>query len=344
MMFLSIIDNLCSYVNQLFDQYCTIILVLTFLIIVTRLFNKFWINRLLYSSTQSMEGKTVVITGGNAGIGYETAKDLLLRGARVIIACRNIDKGHQALRTLHFETKCNEQNIRLMECDLASFDSIHKFVKLYNTKEDRLDILICNAGLIYTPNIYSKDGLNYVMQANYLGHFLLTNLLLDKLKKCQPSRIINVSSIAHKYPPTTEGLTALINFKADTMWGSYCPSKACQILSSYKLKHDLRDQGVHVFAVNPGWVWTSFQGPLRPAVGIWFCFIIYPLLRILKFIFAKTPYIGARTTVYCAVEPSLEKSSDLYYENCAPAKPIPLCTDKKSAEYLWNISCETIGL
>ncbi|CAF4696254.1 unnamed protein product [Rotaria sp. Silwood1] len=243
---------------------------------------------------QSMEGKAVVITGGNAGIGYETAKDLLLRGPRVIIACRSIDKVHQALRELHLETKCNEQNIRLMECDLSSFNSIHK-VKLYNTKEDRLDVLICDAGLIYTPNIYNK------------------------LKKCQPSRIINVSSIAHKYPRTTEGLTALTDFKTDDMWGSYCPSKACQILSSYKLKHDLRDQGVQVFSVNPGWVWTSFQGPLRPAVG-------------------------ARTTVYCAVEPSLEKSSDLYYENCALAKPIPLCTDKKSAEYLWKISCETVGL
>ena len=99
---------------------------------------------------------------------------------------------------LRFETKCEEKNIRLMECDLSSFDSIHTFAKLYNNEEDRLDILICNAGLVYTPNIYTKDGLNYVMQANYLGHFLLTNLLLQKLKKCQPSRIINVSSSAHK--------------------------------------------------------------------------------------------------------------------------------------------------
>ncbi|CAF3523417.1 unnamed protein product [Rotaria sp. Silwood1] len=293
---------------------------------------------------QSMHGKTVLITGGNAGIGYETAKDLLRRGARVIIACRNMDKGHQALIKLCFETKCNEKNIRLMECDLSSFDSVRKFAKLYNSEEDRLDVLICNAGLIYAPNIYSKDGLNYVMQTNYLGHFLLTNLLLDKLKKCKPSRIINVSSIAHKYPRTNEGLTALTNFKTDALWGSYCPSKACQILSSYKLKHDLLDQGVHVFALNPGWVWTSFQDPLRPAVGIWLFPIVYPLLRILKFIFAKTPYVGACTTVYCAVEPSLEQSSHLYYENCAPAKPIPLCTDEKSAEYLWKISCETVGL
>ncbi len=74
------------------------------------------------------------------------------------------------------------------------------------------------------------------------------------------------------------------------------------------------DEGVDVFALNPGWVWTSFQDPLRPAVGLWLFMIIYPLLRILKFILAKKPFIGARTTVYCAVEPSLEQSNDLYYE------------------------------
>ncbi len=109
-----------------------------------------------------------------------------------------MNKGRQAIQQLLSETECDEKNIRLMECDLCSLDSVRNFAKLYNAEEDRLDVLICNAGLVYTPNIYSKDGLNYVMQANYLGHFLLTNLLLDKLKKCRPSRIINVSSSAHK--------------------------------------------------------------------------------------------------------------------------------------------------
>jgi NAD(P)-dependent dehydrogenase (short-subunit alcohol dehydrogenase family) len=122
----------------------------------------------------------------------------LLIGARVIIACRNLNKGNEAIEKLLNEIKCDKNQIRLMECDLSSFDSIRKFAKLYNAEEDRLDVLICNAGLVYTPNIYSKDGLNYIMQANYLGHFLLTNLLLDKLKKCRPSRIINVSSSGHK--------------------------------------------------------------------------------------------------------------------------------------------------
>ena len=119
-------------------------------------------------------------------------------GARVIIACRNLDKGRQAIENLINETNCNKQQIRLMECDLCSFDSVRNFAKTYNNEEEKLDILICNAGLSYPSNEITKDGFNYVIQANYLGHFLLTNLLLNKLKESKPSRILNISSDLHK--------------------------------------------------------------------------------------------------------------------------------------------------
>jgi len=119
-------------------------------------------------------------------------------GARVVIVCRNMDKGRQAVGRLRSETGCNEKQIRLMECDLSSLDSVRNFAKLYNIEEDRLDVLICNAGVAWSPDVVTKDGFNSIIQANYLGHFLLTNLLLNKLKKCRPSRIINVSSGAHK--------------------------------------------------------------------------------------------------------------------------------------------------
>jgi NAD(P)-dependent dehydrogenase (short-subunit alcohol dehydrogenase family) len=109
-----------------------------------------------------------------------------------------MDRGRQAVQQLRSETGCDEKKIRLMQCDLCSLDSVRNFAKLYNTEEERLDVLICNAGLAWTSDFVTKDGFNSVIQANYLGHFLLTNLLLDKLKKCQPSRIVNVSSGAHK--------------------------------------------------------------------------------------------------------------------------------------------------
>lgn len=116
----------------------------------------------------------------------------------MVILCRNMDKGRQAVRQLLAETGCDEKNLRLMECDLCSLDSVRRAAQMYNAEEDRLDVLICNAGLAWASDLVTKDGFSSVIEANYLGHFLLTNLLLDKLKQCRPSRIINVSSGAHK--------------------------------------------------------------------------------------------------------------------------------------------------
>lgn len=109
-----------------------------------------------------------------------------------------MDKGRQAIRQLRSETDCEEKKLALMECDLCSLDSVRDFARQYNAKEDRLDVLICNAGLAWASEVVTKDGFNSIVQANYLGHFLMTNLLLDKLKKSRPSRIINVSSGASK--------------------------------------------------------------------------------------------------------------------------------------------------
>ena len=123
---------------------------------------------------------------------------VIFSGARVILVCRDMNKGRQAVGQLRTQTECKEQNIRVMQCDLSSLDSVRQLAQLYNTEEDRLDVLICNAGLAWSPDVITKDGFNTIIQANYLGHFLLTNLLLDKLKSCRPSRIINVSSGAHR--------------------------------------------------------------------------------------------------------------------------------------------------
>jgi NAD(P)-dependent dehydrogenase (short-subunit alcohol dehydrogenase family) len=102
------------------------------------------------------------------------------------------------MEKLFNETKCNSNQLRLMECDLSSFDSVRNFVKFYLNEEERLDILICNAGLGYSTDKITQDGFNPVIQSNYLSHFLLTNLLLNKLKESKPSRILNVSSDLHK--------------------------------------------------------------------------------------------------------------------------------------------------
>ena len=107
-------------------------------------------------------------------------------------------EGHRAVRQLYTDTECPKENLHLMECDLCSLDSIRQFAKIYNSDEARLDVLICNANVTWSTDIVTIDGFNTIVQANYLGHFLLTNLLLEKLKQCRPSRVINVSSSAHR--------------------------------------------------------------------------------------------------------------------------------------------------
>ncbi|CAF1004561.1 unnamed protein product [Adineta steineri] len=342
---LSTIDNLFSITHQFFDEYRITIFVLTGTMMAAWLYNKLFVNCKFNASTQSMQGKTVIVTGGNSGIGYETAKDLLQREARVIIVCRNMDKGREAVRQLCSEIEFNKENLRLMQCDLCSLESVRNFAKLYNTEEERLDVLICNAGLAWSPDIVTKDGFNSIIQANYLGHFLLTNLLLDKLKKCRPSRIVNVSSGAHRSMRSIDWSDAFTQFKTFRFWGPYPASKAFQILSSYKLKHDLlATEGINTFTLNPGWVWTSIHSVLREALGFSAALLIYPILRILKVPFAKTPKTGARTTIYCAVEPTLEHSQDLYFDNCTAVKPSSLCTDDTLANQLWKLSAEAVGL
>ena len=170
-----------------------------------------------------------------------------------------MDKGRQAVQKLYSETKCQENNLRLMKCDLCSFESIRKFANLYNNEEERLDVLICNAGLSWSPDFITKDGFNSVIQANYLGHFLLTNLLRDKLRQSRPSRIVNVSSRAHRslyesniqiyskqlFSSINKGYRsidwsdAFTQYKTSRLFGVYPASKALQILSTYKLKQDL---------------------------------------------------------------------------------------------------------
>ncbi|CAN7940586.1 unnamed protein product [Ixodes hexagonus] len=148
------------------------------------------------SSTASMEGKTVVITGGNGGIGKETAKELVRRKARVIIACRNLKKAEVAAQEIFEETK---QRVIIRHLDLASFKSVREFADSILKTEPRLDVLINNAGVMVDhPEVeLTEDGYETCFQTNFLGHCLLTLLLLGLLKRSAPSRVVNLSSFLH---------------------------------------------------------------------------------------------------------------------------------------------------
>ncbi|CAF1956842.1 unnamed protein product [Rotaria magnacalcarata] len=235
-------------------------------------------------------------------------------GARVIIACRNLDKGRNAMSRLLSETDASEDGIRLMECDLCSLESVRNCARLYNEQEERLDILICNAHLSWSSPIITKDGFNAVIQANYLGHFLLINLLLNKMKKCRPSRIVHVSSELHAVIESIGWSDVFTQFRNSHWHGAYPTSKLFQILSAFKRKQDLYAERIDIFALTLGWMSTSIDGRSVKAI-IWLPFILsYSFVRYLKFLFSKTPEIGAHTIVYCAVEPTLGRSNHFYFQ------------------------------
>ena len=180
----------------------------------------------------------MVITGGNTGIGKETARILAWRRARVIIGCRNITKGLQAAAEIIENT--GNRNVEVKKLDLSSFKSVRKFAEEVNEEEGRVDVLINNAGY-FGPYLSTVDGLENTIQVNYLSHFLLSHLLLDKLKACSPSRIVNVSSRQHAEVSQIDISKVLSQKKEDYgMFKVYSNSKLCQVLSTIEMSKKLK--------------------------------------------------------------------------------------------------------
>ena len=186
-------------------------------------------------------GKTAIVTGANTGIGKETALDFAQRGARVILACRDEEKAKDAARDIVTETGSNQVVVRIV--DLASFESVRAFAKLINETEERLDILVNNAGQLGGPYRVTEDGYESIFQMNYISHFLLTLLLMDKLKKSAPSRIVNVSSMGHN---ARDAALQLDDFKLSKdkfdAYVRYKQSKLAQVVFTRELSKRLEGE------------------------------------------------------------------------------------------------------
>ncbi|KAK0080357.1 hypothetical protein PV326_008228, partial [Microctonus aethiopoides] len=148
-----------------------------------------------YTGDEKLNNKVFIVTGANTGIGKEISRDLAKREAKVIMACRDLHKCETTRKEIVLETK--NKYIYCRKCDLASQSSIREFAKLFKAEHNRLDVLINNAGVMRCPQTVTEDGIEMQLGVNHMGHFLLTNLLLDKIKASAPSRIVNVASVAH---------------------------------------------------------------------------------------------------------------------------------------------------
>ncbi|XP_058123622.1 retinol dehydrogenase 12-like [Anopheles ziemanni] len=279
-----------------------------------------------------LDAKVVIITGANAGIGKEAAIECAKRGARVYMGCRDPARMEKARQEIL--DKSGSQNVFGLELDLASFESIRSFVKTFLSMERRLHVLINNAGVMACPKSYTKEGFEMHFGTNHLGHFLLTNLLLDVLKRSAPSRIVTVSSLGHKWGRINKDD---INAEKDYgEWDAYTQSKLCNILFSRHLSKRLQGTGVNTYALHPGAINTELMRHLNPCLRT--------MAKPVFWVFFKTPKSGAQTTLYCAMEPTIASQTGLYYSDCKQKEPEPHAKDDTMAEWLWNISERLTGL
>ena len=212
-------------------------------------------------SQTKLDGKTVIITGANTGIGLETAVDLAKRNARVILACRSVERGETA--AVEVRKRSGNDDVVFVQLDLASLDSVRKFAAKILEEEPRIDILINNAGVMALPERkLTQDGFEMQFGTNHLGHFLLTNLLLNRIKEAPLARIINVSSSAHKM-----GNIDFDNLNSEKSYSSvyaYGTSKLANILFTRSLTKRLEGTSVTANALHPGVIWTEITRHLTP--------------------------------------------------------------------------------
>ncbi|XP_071439716.1 retinol dehydrogenase 12-like [Hetaerina americana] len=290
------------------------------------------VNTGICRSRKRLDGKTAIVTGANTGIGKETARDLAWRGARVILACRDMRRA--ALAKDDIINSTGNKQVIIQHLDLSSLKSIRKFACGVLKTEMRLDILINNAAGTNLPNILSEDGIQIEMQTNHFGPFLLTILLLDLLKKTAPSRIIVVTSFVHKYA----------SFNVDTVHTTaqtssifrYCNAKLANILFVNELARRLDGTGIIANAVHPGIVRTEFCRRFPP-------FLKFICELIIGTIF-KNVQEGAQTSIHVAVSEDIEGINGAYFVDCKMEKTSKQARDIELAQKLWNLSVKCVKL
>jgi NAD(P)-dependent dehydrogenase (short-subunit alcohol dehydrogenase family) len=277
----------------------------------------------------SMEGKICMITGANSGIGKATAIGLAKMNATLVIVCRNKERGGPALREIIEKTGNNK--VDLLLCDLSSLESVRNLVNEFKNKYQNLHVLINNAGVMLSKRVSSVDGFEMNFVVNHLAPFLLTNLLLDILKKSAPSRIINVASAAHKYG-TIDFEDLQGEHKKHRFMGLYGDSKLALMLTSYEFSRRLEGTRVTLNMVHPGVVNTNLGvDRSKPKKGI--------VRR-----FFKKPEKGAETSIYLASSPEVEGITGKYFINKKEQKSSEESYNETIAKKLWDISIEMVGL
>jgi NAD(P)-dependent dehydrogenase (short-subunit alcohol dehydrogenase family) len=271
-------------------------------------------------------GKRIVITGANSGIGFETARQLAADGSEIIMICRNRERGTAAMTRIRKELP--DASLALFTADMASPASIRQLAAELHQQYDHLGILINNAGGMFYDAMTTDDGLEYTFGLNHMGYFRLTSALLPLLEAGRPSRIINVSSEAHR--------TAKLNFtdlqnqkKKYRAFSVYSQSKLANLLFTRELAKRTEEKGIETAALHPGFVNTNF-GSLTDSRFSTKAF------KALANTFGISPEQGAATTVHLAQTEKLTNGA--YYAKSTLRTPSKAARDEEAASRLWEIS------
>ncbi|XP_029288599.1 retinol dehydrogenase 11 [Cottoperca gobio] len=269
------------------------------------------------SCSVRLKGKTAIVTGANTGIGKFIALDFARRGARVILACRNEARGTAALKEIREKTGNYDLHLRLV--DVSSLESVREFAEGILEEEKALHILVNNAGVSGLPREMTKDGFEASFATNLLGPFLLTNLLLDLLKRSAPARIVTLSSCNHK-----RGEVDFAHFHGENltyrMDAVYNHTKLHNIICTNELARRLEGTGVTANSVHPGIVMTDV---LRH-----YHFMVRWIFRLVGFFFFKSSEEGAVSSIFCAVAEEMEGITGKYCDSdCHLVLPAPLARD-----------------
>jgi protochlorophyllide reductase len=302
-------------------------------------------NRWTLNNMSDQTGRVAIVTGANSGLGYETSLALAQKNATVIMACRNLKKGEAALRDVR--SKAPNASVELMQLDLGDLSSVRSFAEGFQSKYDRLDILINNAGIMAIPRSETKDGFETQFGVNHLGHFALTGLLINLLLKTENSRVVSVSSSAN-YRGTIN-FDDLMGEKEYTRWGTYAQSKLANVLFANELQRRLTAIGADTISLSahPGLAATNLQTTSTSHSGNRVEGLVYSLLGPLL---AQSQAQGALPQLFAATDPDAN-GGDFIGPDFMNMRGYPKkvrakedAYDEAIARQLWESSVELTGV
>ncbi|HAR31582.1 MAG TPA: short-chain dehydrogenase [Gammaproteobacteria bacterium] len=274
-----------------------------------------------------MQGRTVVITGGNSGIGLVAARELARQGAALVLACRDTDKTAAALESINAVAATPAINVPV---DLASLESVRRLAAELLARCPRIDVLINNAGLFPSSQERTADGFEMQFGVNHLSHFLLTALLRDRLVATKDARVVTVSSMLHKRGRMDfESFRGVPKYSANA---AYAQSKLANVLFALALARRLEGTGVTSNVLHPGGVATDITRDLPWLVR-----------KLIGFVFIS-PEMGAKTTLMLATDPALAGVSGVYFDQCKRADVAALANDTALQDRLWQVSADLVGV